>query len=54
MAQARKIILIIVVIFVLYTIITSPPRAAELVQMGFQAISDAAHSVGEFMTQLIK
>ncbi|MEV5507723.1 hypothetical protein [Streptomyces orinoci] len=54
MAQARRVALWAVGIFVAYTIIHSPARAAELVQIGFQGISDAAKSVGEFMTQLIK
>ncbi|MFD8543397.1 hypothetical protein [Streptomyces sp. NPDC059649] len=46
--------LYIVIVFVLYTIITSPQRAAQLVQVGFEGISSAAQGVGEFMTQLIK
>ncbi len=54
MAQARKIVMYLLVIFVLYTIITSPARAAELVQVGFQGISNAAKGIGQFMTQLIK
>jgi hypothetical protein len=53
MAQAKKITLYVVVVFVLYTIINSPARAADLVQVGFQGISDAAQGVGEFMTQLV-
>lgn len=53
MAQAKKIALYMVVVFVLYTIITSPARAADLVQVGFEGISSAAQGVGEFMTQLI-
>ncbi|WP_329315755.1 hypothetical protein OG607_23090 [Streptomyces sp. NBC_01537] len=53
MAQAKKISMYVVVVFVLYTVITSPARAADLVQIGFQGISDAAQGVGEFMTQLI-
>ncbi|MER7045177.1 MULTISPECIES: hypothetical protein [Streptomyces] len=53
MAQARKIALYIVVVFVLYTIITSPAKAADLVQIGFEGISSAAKSVGEFMTELV-
>ncbi|MGW6459603.1 hypothetical protein ACWF94_27375 [Streptomyces sp. NPDC055078] len=53
MAQTRKIALYVVVVFVLYTIITSPDRAADLVQIGFEGISDAAKSVGEFMTELV-
>ena len=54
MAQARKIALYAVVVFVLYTIITSPARAADLVQVGFEGISSAARGVGEFMSQLIQ
>jgi hypothetical protein len=53
LAQAKKISMYVVVVFVLYTVITSPARAADLVQIGFQGISDAAQGVGEFMTQLI-
>ncbi len=54
MAQARKIGMYLLLIFVIYTIITSPARAAELVQSGFVGISDAAKSVGTFMTGLVK
>lgn len=53
MAQAKKVALYAVGIFVLYTIITSPERAADLVQVGFEGISSAAQSVGRFMTGLI-
>jgi hypothetical protein len=53
MAQAKKITMYLIVVFVLYTIINSPARAADLVQIGFQGISDAAQGVGEFMTQLV-
>ncbi|MFF8960376.1 hypothetical protein [Streptomyces sp. NPDC014894] len=53
MAQAKKIALYIIVVFVLYTIIASPDRAAALVQIGFEGISSAAKSVGEFMTALV-
>ncbi|MCX4824185.1 hypothetical protein OG883_30875 [Streptomyces sp. NBC_01142] len=54
MVQTKKIALYIVVVFVLYTIITSPKEAADLVEIGFEGISTAAQSVGEFMTELIK
>lgn len=54
MAQARKVVSYLLIIFILYTIITSPARAAELVQVGFQGISNAARGIGQFMTQLIK
>ncbi|MET9414930.1 MULTISPECIES: hypothetical protein [Streptomyces] len=53
MEKAKKITLWALGIFVAYTIIHSPKRSAELVQIGFEGISDAAKSVGEFMTQLI-
>ncbi|MEU5975570.1 hypothetical protein [Streptomyces sp. NPDC047315] len=53
MAQAKKVVLWMLVVFVLYTIIKTPERAADLVQIGFQGISDAADSIGEFMTELI-
>ncbi|MFP1626127.1 hypothetical protein ACLB9X_13345 [Streptomyces sp. 5K101] len=39
--------------FVLYTIITSPEKAADLVGIGFEGISDAAQGVGQFMTELV-
>ncbi|MFB6813024.1 hypothetical protein ACFCV8_00535 [Streptomyces sp. NPDC056347] len=54
MAQAKKIALYVIVGFVLYTIITSPARAADLVQVGFEGIASAAQGVGEFMSELIK
>lgn len=54
MAQTKKIALYMVIVFVLYTIITSPARAADLVQVGFEGISSAARGVGEFMSALVK
>ncbi|MGW2329907.1 hypothetical protein ACWC5C_29690 [Streptomyces sp. NPDC001700] len=53
MAQAKKIALYMLIVFVLYTIIQTPARAADLVQVGFEGISDAAKSVGEFMSELV-
>ncbi|MFI9627572.1 hypothetical protein [Streptomyces sp. NPDC052042] len=53
MAQAKKIALFVIVVFVLYTIITSPDRAADLVQVGFEGISSAAQGVGDFMSALV-
>ncbi|WP_165906261.1 hypothetical protein [Streptomyces sp. Z26] len=50
----KKVAQYILVVFVLYTIINSPERAADLVQVGFEGISDAAEGVGDFMTELIK
>ncbi|WP_327328647.1 hypothetical protein OG735_20580 [Streptomyces sp. NBC_01210] len=51
--QTKKIALYVVVVFVLYTIITSPDRAADMVQIGFEGISSAAQGVGRFMTELV-
>ncbi|WP_018383802.1 hypothetical protein [Wenjunlia vitaminophila] len=53
MAQAKKVTLYILIVFVLYTIISSPERSAELVQIGFEGISKAAGQIGEFMTELV-
>lgn len=50
----KKIAIYILVVFVLYTIITSPERAADLVQVGFEGISDAAKGIGDFMTELVE
>lgn len=54
MVQTKKIALYIVVVFVLYSIITSPKESAGLVEIGFEGISSGAQGVGEFMTELIK
>ena len=54
MAQAKKIVMYLVIIFVMYTIITSPTRAAHFVQIGFEDISAAAKGIGKFMTQLVQ
>ncbi|WP_405999855.1 hypothetical protein [Streptomyces sp. NBC_00829] len=53
MVQTKKIALYVVVVFALYTIITSPDKAADLVQIGFEGISSAAQGVGKFMTELV-
>ena len=49
----KKTVTYIVVVFVLYTIITSPKQAADMVGVGFEGISNAAQGVGQFMTELI-
>ncbi|WP_255949670.1 hypothetical protein [Streptomyces odontomachi] len=38
------------IVFVLYVIITDPKNAADYVQIGFEGISSAAKSIGDFMT----
>ncbi|WP_405615636.1 hypothetical protein OG292_20895 [Streptomyces sp. NBC_01511] len=54
MVQTKKVLLYLIIVFVLYTIITSPDRSAELVQVGFEGIASAAEGVGDFMTELVK
>lgn len=54
MVQAKKIMIYVLTIFALYTIITSPSRAADLVQLGFEGISSAAQGVGHFMTEVVR
>ncbi|MFI6936940.1 hypothetical protein [Streptomyces sp. NPDC050287] len=50
--NSKKIAVYAVVVFVLYVIITDPPKAADYVQIAFQGISDAAKAVGDFFTWL--
>ncbi|MGW0824990.1 hypothetical protein [Streptomyces sp. NPDC002845] len=50
--QGKKIALYVVVVFVLYVIITDPKQAADYVQIGFEGISSAAQSIGDFMSWL--
>ncbi|GHJ40128.1 hypothetical protein [Streptomyces sp. TS71-3] len=51
--QPKKIALYVVIVFVLYLIITDPAKAADYVQIGFEGISTAAKSIGNFMTWVI-
>ena len=48
--NGKKIAVYLVVVFALYVIITDPAKAADYVQIGFEGISSAAQSVGDFMT----
>lgn len=48
--QWKKVGLFAVVVFILYVIITDPAKAADYVQIGFEAVSSAAQSIGDFMT----
>lgn len=50
--NAKKIAIYVVVVFVLYLIITDPETAGDYVTVGFEGISDAAKSIGDFMTWL--
>ncbi len=48
--NAKRIVVYVVVVFVLYVIITDPKGAAGYVEIGFEGISDAAKAIGDFMT----
>ncbi|WP_405830936.1 hypothetical protein [Streptomyces sp. NBC_01176] len=48
--NSKKIAVYVLVVFALYVIITDPAKAADYVQIGFEGISSAARSVGDFMT----
>jgi hypothetical protein len=48
--QGKKIAVYVLVVFVLYVIITDPAKAADYVQIGFEGVSNAAQSVGDFFT----
>ncbi|MEV2210542.1 hypothetical protein AB0H86_03345 [Streptomyces sp. NPDC050997] len=48
--NSKKIAVYVLVVFALYVIITDPAKAADYVQIGFEGISDAAKSVGDFMS----
>jgi hypothetical protein len=50
--NSKKIAVYVLAVFVLYVIITDPAKAADYVQIGFEGISDAAKSVGDFFTWL--
>ncbi|GAA3616567.1 hypothetical protein GCM10023079_02510 [Streptomyces chitinivorans] len=51
--DVKKVVLYILLVFILYSIITSPDRSAELVGIGFEGISSAAKGVGTFMSELV-
>ncbi|MER6747920.1 hypothetical protein ACWDCX_22585 [Streptomyces fungicidicus] len=48
--NAKKVAVFVVVVFVMYVIITDPEKSADYVQIGFEGISEAAKSIGDFMT----
>jgi hypothetical protein len=51
--QGKKIAVYMLVVFVLYVVITDPAKAADYVQIGFEGISSAAQSIGDFMTWIV-
>ncbi|MEV5607181.1 hypothetical protein [Streptomyces sp. NPDC052225] len=53
MVQTKKIALYVGIVFVLYVVITDPAKAADYVQIGFEGVSTAAQSIGDFMTWVV-
>lgn len=51
-AKAKTILMWIVVIFLIYAIVTSPDRAADVVQAVWDVISGAFASFGQFFSNL--
>ncbi|WP_371616739.1 hypothetical protein [Streptomyces sp. NBC_00454] len=52
--DTKKLISGALTVFVLFVIITQPKKAADMVGIGFQGLSDAATAIGEFMTELVR
>jgi hypothetical protein len=48
--NSKKIAIYVLVVFVLYVIITDPDGAGDYVTIAFEGVSNAAQSVGDFMT----
>jgi hypothetical protein len=52
-ATVKKVLLWLVLAFVVYTIIASPGKAAEMVRETFGGISTAGESLGSFFDALV-
>jgi hypothetical protein len=53
MTRTRRIILLIVLAFVIYAVVTSPTLAAGYVQMFFTWVANAVRSVFQFFNALL-
>ncbi|WP_407566115.1 hypothetical protein [Streptomyces sp. 184] len=49
----KKIALALVGLFAIYSIISSPSQAADVVQVVFEWISEAAKAIGDVMSDLL-
>ena len=52
-ATTKRVLLWLGIAFVVYTIIQSPGKAADMVQTAFGGISSAGQSLGEFFDALV-
>jgi hypothetical protein len=50
--QAQAAIAILVVVFVLFYIITSPDQAADIAKSGWHGLVNIAHGIGNFLNKL--
>ena len=50
----KRVLLWLGIAFVVYTIIESPAKAADMVQAAFGGISDAGRSLGAFFDALVR
>ncbi|WP_265522185.1 hypothetical protein [Oerskovia flava] len=53
-AKAKTILMWLLIGFLLYAIITSPDRAADILQGVWDVIISAFRSIGQFFTNLIE
>jgi hypothetical protein len=53
-ATTKQVLLWLGIAFVVYTIIQSPAKAADMVQTAFGGISDAGQSLGTFFDALVR
>jgi len=53
MTRTRRIILLIVLAFVIYAVVTSPNQAADFVQQIFLWLANAVRSVFKFFNALL-
>lgn len=53
MPRARKIILILVLVFLIYAVINSPDQSAEVVNSAFDILVDGLQSIARFFDQLL-
>lgn len=52
MSQVKRVLLWLGIAFIVYTIISSPDKAAEMVRETFGGISQAGQSLGQFFDAL--
>ncbi len=54
MTRARKIIGVVVLIFVIYAVLNSPEQSANVVKDAFGQIEDGIRAIGRFFDTLLR